>query len=1439
MEIHRNSHTAGLSAALARNSRLSDSKDLPFRLPTLKLTFLSNTSSPRPSTTAVLPTPANGSTVPAKPAAASSSSSLSSTHTATPSTSSNLHFDTTSNSDSIGKATFLAHSPSILSTSEPVDRVVSEDLGSNDACRRSVRIRARRSTQGNRVSMAELSDTESEDDSADEDTISSHHRSSNLVGRRSNDSSPNYSKKPTSNSKKDRAVKPYRVTSSISSQSSTGSSPSNDKYLHNSNPGTQSKLQKVSHSSGGSGKPRKRRIKYGSKYNEDEFPADGQRGSQPDSTQQRQKSYCRSLSPSHSGSSLMTRVDQQRVASSTRSSSQTQLAAGDLQCQPHSGTAMSISRRSATTDRSDSASSTHLQSSLSEMVPIDPATVSPRFLGLWKTHADHNRSSGRWALPLSTVDGRRGHNESVSDNKIDVMDIDRGEVSVRDREDLTGYGSRVYSAAGARRAVGDGSRKTFFTPTSTQSDANYDGFRYPLGSAGIPFGELNDSIRQHKHANLLNSPFGCIKSKPVLLQEDVDMSDQVDPLSSTTLNGVSTGVNRSLNGSTSLGTSGREASSSNTGLLIDFSPSDSMVGVTPTTATETACDRNQESRTGSGARPMSHRGPFQSFRKPDGFRFEYLVRTLPLQSAPPKKSGTSGVVRPLPSWNNTTPGNVIVGDADLIPFSMHDPSVSSDIQLNCAIVRAIKRAGSWAVPSALEDSFTSDRETDDGGDDSSYDYDLNVLAQDGASAERRMETGHGSGKSRHNGALSFGSTRLFKRRAKGGVPRVQQILSPPDSSRLFSALIDQPIPWSIFTSTMDDAPARLSVMRSPGEREYIPSTFPPLFSNSQHKSENMMSLSGILTPTDEMLSNPSPDEDMLPSNLIPAASYASHKRKQAPIDDILNRTHHRRSSLQQHRFSHPFSHWVLPDYNPKAISYVQDDFLVRPFLSHNAKPLTHHPFPTQESLASRRNAGLGKSMQERYPRTTSSLYSRQSTKQRPNTIAYRSLSRFRLGAEYFHVGDLVRLGPSIHKHTRGKHSHTTPYLPPPQTTPVLSATASTASTSGLPSHGQARFLHVHRIISVTGGNSGSADEYKDMNVSSQSRSRSQSRSPTKAERAQSLTDLESMRSHMGRIQRTLRLELLGARQEGDPGDQEIHGPYWRSAADGLGVSLDDSGAASTRDTVWICGLLYILEPSVNNHNHNHNSHTVTSSSSAAVSSSNQAKYRLNNNNNNSSKSHHGSTIASGEFQAATESITCWDEADDVVRGNTDSDAFLLMRMSGSDLGVHEWRDSGAIITSSGVGIHSDVISRFEEMKLGHQHAYLVFKISEDGSQIVVDQVLSTADAKRLGSEATYSKFVGALPAKEARYGVFELEYNTGLGGLRSKLIIVSWNPDEGPIRSRMIYASSKAALCQRLDGIHSEVQCTDASDIAFQSIFDTVAPKGAVPSVKPPTPNEE
>ncbi|KAJ3048480.1 hypothetical protein HK097_010499 [Rhizophlyctis rosea] len=59
-------------------------------------------------------------------------------------------------------------------------------------------------------------------------------------------------------------------------------------------------------------------------------------------------------------------------------------------------------------------------------------------------------------------------------------------------------------------------------------------------------------------------------------------------------------------------------------------------------------------------------------------------------------------------------------------------------------------------------------------------------------------------------------------------------------------------------------------------------------------------------------------------------------------------------------------------------------------------------------------------------------------------------------------------------------------------------------------------------------------------------------------------------------------------------------------------------------------------------------------------------------------------------------------------------------------------------------------------------------------------------------------------------------------------------PTTCAIRQRMIYASSKLALRQRLDGIHTEVQATDSSELAFESVFEQIAPKLATAVIKPP-----
>ncbi|KAJ3259694.1 cofilin [Boothiomyces macroporosus] len=153
--------------------------------------------------------------------------------------------------------------------------------------------------------------------------------------------------------------------------------------------------------------------------------------------------------------------------------------------------------------------------------------------------------------------------------------------------------------------------------------------------------------------------------------------------------------------------------------------------------------------------------------------------------------------------------------------------------------------------------------------------------------------------------------------------------------------------------------------------------------------------------------------------------------------------------------------------------------------------------------------------------------------------------------------------------------------------------------------------------------------------------------------------------------------------------------------------------------------------------------------------------------------------------------------------------------------------------SSGVGVSNQVLQTYEDMKLGRKYAYIVFAI-QNSTEIIVEKTMTTEEASKLSTPEVYESFKSSIPKDEARYGVFDLEYDLGQNGVRSKLIFIVWNPSEGKIRSKMIYASSKKALRDRnyvlivgLDGIHQEVQCNDLDELAFESVFEVVAPKGA------------
>ena len=119
------------------------------------------------------------------------------------------------------------------------------------------------------------------------------------------------------------------------------------------------------------------------------------------------------------------------------------------------------------------------------------------------------------------------------------------------------------------------------------------------------------------------------------------------------------------------------------------------------------------------------------------------------------------------------------------------------------------------------------------------------------------------------------------------------------------------------------------------------------------------------------------------------------------------------------------------------------------------------------------------------------------------------------------------------------------------------------------------------------------------------------------------------------------------------------------------------------------------------------------------------------------------------------------------------------------------------------------------MKLGKKYKFIIFKINEAKTDIVVDETSTSQD---------YDEFLSKLPENDCKYAIYDFEYELGSGeGKRSKIIFYTWSPDTAPVRSKMVYASSKDALRRALSGIASDIQGTDFSEVAYESVLEKVS----------------
>nr|XP_042127746.1 cofilin-1-like [Peromyscus maniculatus bairdii] len=141
--------------------------------------------------------------------------------------------------------------------------------------------------------------------------------------------------------------------------------------------------------------------------------------------------------------------------------------------------------------------------------------------------------------------------------------------------------------------------------------------------------------------------------------------------------------------------------------------------------------------------------------------------------------------------------------------------------------------------------------------------------------------------------------------------------------------------------------------------------------------------------------------------------------------------------------------------------------------------------------------------------------------------------------------------------------------------------------------------------------------------------------------------------------------------------------------------------------------------------------------------------------------------------------------------------------------------------ASGVVVSDGIIKVFNDMKVckfstpeeeKKRKEAVLFCLSEDkknilleeGKEILVGDVGQTVDDP-------YTTFVKMLPDKDCEtkdWSTYETKESK-----KEDLVFIFWAPESAPLKSKMIYASSKDAIQKKLTGIKHELQANSYEEV--------------------------
>ncbi|XP_069500933.1 cofilin-1-like [Ambystoma mexicanum] len=141
--------------------------------------------------------------------------------------------------------------------------------------------------------------------------------------------------------------------------------------------------------------------------------------------------------------------------------------------------------------------------------------------------------------------------------------------------------------------------------------------------------------------------------------------------------------------------------------------------------------------------------------------------------------------------------------------------------------------------------------------------------------------------------------------------------------------------------------------------------------------------------------------------------------------------------------------------------------------------------------------------------------------------------------------------------------------------------------------------------------------------------------------------------------------------------------------------------------------------------------------------------------------------------------------------------------------------------ASGVTVSDEVVKVFNEMKvrkasspedIKKRKKAILFCLSEDKKNIIIEEgkEILVGDCDDL--DDVYGSFAEMLPKQDCRYAIYDATYETK-ETKREDLVFFFWAPDCAPLKSKMIYASSKDAIKKKLTGIKHEFQANHYEDV--------------------------